>query len=110
MEKTIDLGQKVRYVRVKSDGVITSGEGVIQAIIIGIEKRKNFQVKDGDDAFNLEPMAINPTDDEERAYTAHVKTIRAMADDFNKRANELVQAGNAAIMNLNTEFFGPPIS
>lgn len=109
MEKKPELGQKVRYVRVNSEGVVESGEGFVQAILIGVEKRTNIQVKDGDNAFNLEPMAINPNDDEERAFTAHVKKIRGMADDFNKRAQDVVLEGNTAILNLNTEFFGPPI-
>jgi hypothetical protein len=109
MTKNFEMGQKVRYARVTPEGELETGEGVVVAKMVGIGNRLNYQIKDNGKAYNLEPYALDATEEETQAYLAHVKVIRAVADEFNKKADQTIKDGNAEIDRLNTEFFGAPV-
>lgn len=109
MAKQFQLGQQVKFVRVSPEGEVVKGEGMVVGHIICINKRENYQVKEGDRAYNLEPHALDCTDEEEAAYIEHVKKIRTVADDFNTRSAALITEGNAEIDRLNAGFFGPAV-
>lgn len=101
------LTEKVKYIRVNPAGEPERGEGMIMAHIINPQGRENFQIKDGEKVYNLEPKALDCTDEEETAYLEHVKYLRGMADDFNKRSDEVINEGNVAVDAANNAFFGP---
>lgn len=109
MVKEFKLGQQVRYIRVSPEGEAVHGEGMVVGHIIGVNKRENYCIKDGDKAYNLEPHALDATEEEQAAYFEHVKKIRAVAEDFNTRSAGLITEGNEAIDKLNAEFFGPTV-
>lgn len=112
------LGEKVSFCRIKPAGdgqpaELIKGEGTIVGHIIGITRRIQVMVKDGDTSANkawtLEPFCINPTDDEAKAYLAHHGQLQSLVDDFNKRAERVIADGNAAVDEHNAVMFGPPM-
>lgn len=109
MAKEFSLTQRVKYIRLSPEGEPVRGEGQIVGKIIGINKRINYCVKDEGKAYTLEPLALDCTEEEEAAYIAHAKKIRAVADDYNKRSQDIITEGNKVIDDLNTEFFGPQV-
>jgi hypothetical protein len=114
MTKNFELGQAVKFIRVSPDGDVVRGEGMVVGKIISLNNRINYQVREngpnvGSKAWSLEPFAIECSEEDEKKYLEHVKAIRAIADDYNKRSQDMIVAGNKAIDDLNTEFFGPQV-
>lgn len=112
------LGEKVHFCRIKPAGdgkpaELIKGEGIVVGHIIGITRRLQVMVKDGDTSANkawtLEPFCINPTDDEAQAYLAHHGQLQSVVDDFNSRAQRAISDGNAAVEEHNAVMFGPPL-
>lgn len=112
------LGEKVSFCRIKPAGdgkpaELIKGEGIIVGHIIGITRRVQVMVKDGDTSANkawtLEPFCINPTDDEAQAYLTHHTQLQSLVDDFNARAQKVIADGNAAVEEHNAVMFGPPM-
>src|SRR5580693_8444525 len=112
------LGEKVNFCRIKpaGDGMpaeLIKGEGIVVGHIIGITRRVQIMVKDGDTSANkawtLEPFCINPTEDEAQAYLAHHMQLQSLVYDFNKRAQNVIADGNAAVDEHNAVMFGPPM-
>lgn len=107
--RSFDLGQKVEFIRVDPEGNPVRGNGIIVSKLVGIAKRINYSVKEGDKAWNLEPYAIDGTELEEQIYLRHVKEVRAKADEYNAKAQAMITEGNKAIDDMNTALFGPPM-
>jgi|GEM_PF-3791000 len=108
--KTFELGQKVNYIRVEAaTNEVVSGSGVIWAKLIDLRGRAAYQVKDGDKLWNLEPQAIDGTEEENAAYVAHHTRVTDFVKEFSERNQKHVDEANAAIEAMHTEFFGEPI-
>lgn len=112
------LGEKVRFCRIKPAGdgkpaELIKGEGVVVGHIIGITRRLQVMVKDGDTSSNkawtLEPFCINASDESAAAYLEHHNKLQGVVDDYNDRAAKAGAEGNAAVDALNVEMFGPPL-
>lgn len=112
------MGEKVTFCRIKpaADGKkaeLIRGEGIIVGHIIGITRRVQFMVKDGDTlqnkAWTLEPYCINPTESEAQKYLDHHTKLQGVVDDFNARAENVIKQGNAEVDHLNAEMFGKPM-
>jgi hypothetical protein len=56
---------------------------------------------------------LNADPEQAAAYAEHVKKIRALADDYNKRAEQAVKdvvaEGNKVIDEMNEAFLGPKV-
>ena len=114
MAKEFKLGQQVKYVRIKpnesaSAAELVHGEGVIVGHIIGVSKRENYMVKDGEKAYNLEPFAIDPTPEEAENYLHHHRLIQGLVEDHNKHVSDEVARINELIDGANAEMFGPQV-
>lgn len=120
--KTFDLGQKVKFLRIDAQGAPVYGDGVVVAKLIGISKRVNYSVKvEGevsaddpamrgrDQAFNLEPEALDGNEEENAAYINHRQRIDGIVKGFETEQDAMVKATNEAIEAAHVEFFGAPM-
>jgi hypothetical protein len=103
-------GQYVEFMRMDAEGNPVIGHGHIVGDIIGVSQRQNYQVKEGGKAFNIEPHAINCTEDERTAYIAHYKRVGDFVQEFEKANAERVAKANAEIDAMHEEFFGSKIA
>lgn len=114
MSKNFELTQKVKFVRMTPEGEAVYGEGVVVAKLIGVSKRINYSVRDEGSldhngkprAWNLEPEALDGTDEENAAYTAHHHRVTEVVKHYEGESQELVTKTNAEIDAMHAEFFG----
>lgn len=103
------LGQKVKYIRLDPEEKEISGEGNIISNFIGSDGREIARVKDGDNSFNIDLVALNTTEAGARKYFDHVKKIRAHADKINEGIKATATAGNDEIEAMNLDYMGPKV-
>lgn len=103
------IGKKVNYIRIDKDGNEVSGEGEIDNVFRDTDHRAQVGVKDGAQRFNIDLPAIDATAEDATAYFAHVRAIRARADEINTAIKELATKGNAEIEKMNNKFLGEPL-
>ena len=109
--KTFELGQKVKFVRVEAaTNQVVTGEGVIWANLIDLRHRTAYQVKEDEKLWNLEPHAIDGTEEENAAYVAHHARVTEFVKEFSEKNQKQVDEANAAIEAMHTEFFGAPLA
>jgi hypothetical protein len=117
MSKTFELAQKVKFVRMTPEQEAVYGEGIIVSKLIGVSKRINYSVRDAEavnergtpKAWNLEPEALDGTDEENAAYIAHHARITGHIKLFEAAQNTLVKNTNDEIEAMHVEFFGAPL-
>jgi len=117
MSKTFELGQKVKFVRMTPDHEAVFGEGMIVAKLIGISKRINYSVQDSElknergqpRAWNLEPEALDGTDEENAGYIKHHNRITDHINVFEETQKDLIKKTNEEIEAMHVEFFGAPM-
>lgn len=117
MSRSFELGQKVKFVRMTPEHENVYGEGVVVGKLIGVSKRINYSVRDIEaknergtpKAWNLEPEALDGTDEENEAYVKHHHRITDHINAFEATQNDLVKKTNDEIDAMHTEFFGAPL-
>lgn len=109
MKAAYNLGQKVKFIRVTPEGETIDGEGTITAILLSPHNRINYRIKTGENVFNIDDVAINPTKAGRVSYVQHIKNLRSAADKFNGMADQAIKDGHAEVERLNIEFLGPQV-
>lgn len=108
--KEFALGQQVKFIRVDHLNEIVTGEGKVIAKLIDVRGRTAYSVKEGEKIWNLEPHAVDGTEEENAAYVAHHKRVSDFVKEFSERNQKEVDAANKAIDAMHDEFFGPAIA
>lgn len=113
-----DLNEKVKFCRIKAGeggavDELVRGEGTVIGVIIGTAKRPNVMVKDAETSLNkawtLEPMCINPTDEQAQEYFQHRQKLNGVVKEFNDKAQAVINDGNIAVDAMNANIFGQPL-
>jgi len=111
------MGKKVKYCRAKQkeDGTteLFKGAGFITGIIIGASKRVQILIQDNDEnkdkAWTLDPMCIDATDEEAKAYFEHHLRLKKIVEDHNAAQRVREQEKIAEVDLINAELFGKPL-
>ena len=107
--KQFTKGQYVKFMRMDNDGLPVIGHGNIVGDIVGVSQRQNYQVKEGTRAYNVEPQAINCTEEEQAAYIAHYGRVGEFVAVFTKEQEARVAEANKQIDAMHEEFFGAKV-
>lgn len=102
------LGKKVRYLRVDASGTPHRGEGHVVSAFLAADQRPTVRVKDAENAYNVDVVAVNATHEEEEAYIAYALERRKVADEYTETAKKKVHEGNAVIEQMNVKHILPP--
>lgn len=117
-KEVLDLmGQKVSYCRAvpKETGQseLFRGNGIVTGVIIGASKRVQLLIQDNseskDKAWTLDPICINPTDEDAQAYFEHHTKIKAMVEEHNVAQKEREAEKIKEVDTINAQMFGPPL-
>lgn len=102
------LGTKVKFTRLNKDNQPQDGEGHVlgTSMFDGFPK---VMVREGEDRWNIDLYAINPTTEEREAYLTHLSAVRALAEKVNAEQRAMVDKGNAEIDALNIACLGQKI-
>lgn len=111
------IAKKVDYCRVvpKEDGSseLYQGKGIIVGVVIGVSRRIQIMVKDADEqknqAFTLDIMCINPSEDDAKRYFEHQQAIKKLVDVHNITQKAREQEKINEVDAMNAEMFGPPL-
>lgn len=116
-EVTSLMGLPVEYCRAKpkEDGTteLFTGKGIIVGVIVGASRRVQIMVKDDGEnknaAFTLDPLCINPSNNDAEAYFSHHKKIQAIVTEHNAAQKEREQVKIKEVDAINSELFGTPL-
>ncbi len=103
------LGQKVRYVRQRSDLKIEEGQGTLVSITFNETKRPIFQLDIGGELITVHKKCMNPTEATVIAFCQHQDKINGMVKEHNEKSQKAMAIINAKIDKANNKFFGKPI-
>jgi hypothetical protein len=117
MSKNFELTDKVTFVRMTPDGQPIYGSGVVVAKLIGVSSRINYSVRDEESldhqgkpkAWNLEPEALNGSDEENAAYVAHYLAVSDVVARYDAESKAMVKKTNDEIDAMHDVFFGPKV-
>lgn len=104
------LGTKVKYLRADEKGKIFDGEGNVCAIYLDPNKRVMVQVKDGDNAYNVDFFGLNPTADTRKAYEKVIKEVTKITESGNKLVEKTVSEHNDKVSDAYTATLGAPVT
>ena len=85
------LGQRVKFVRNKG-GEIVQGEGAIVAFSLDHTRREVATIKRGNDIFNVDISALEPSPEYVAQFTAMCAEVERLVDEGNKKAQDTHQA------------------
>ena len=103
------LGSKIEYIRPTVEGEIISGVGMVKTIYLSDDKRPMVQVKDGENAWNIDLFCINPTDEETEQYGAMIAEVRRVSEEGNKKISILAAEYGEMVSNRYVDLFGEAI-
>lgn len=106
-----ELGQSVFYIRQDKNnlGQAIDGEAVVMAICLDAEKRKVVQLKAGEDVFNVDYYAVNPSEAFKDDYKALILQIKGLTDTANKAVAGIVAEANKEISDAANAVLGHPM-
>lgn len=91
------IGQSVAYARADEKGQVHQGKGKVSAIFVGVDKRLMVQVRDGENAWNVDLAMIDPSPDQVDRYSAAIVEVQRLTDEGNAKVKATVDAFNADV-------------
>lgn len=111
--KNYELGDKVKYVRVKAEpgtpDELVYGSGHVVGKIIGVSGHLQYSVKDGDRTFNIQSNCIDPDEGCGSALMDHHQKLQQVVKDHNEHVKSEVDRVNKIVEEMNIVFFGPKV-
>ena len=104
------IGTSVSYLRADDDGQVHQGNGIVQAVFLDPNKRIQAQVRDGEEAWNVDLFCINPNDDTRKAYAKLIKEVQGLTDEGNKLVQKTVSEYNDKVKAAYDAVIGEPVS
>lgn len=116
LDKMLDV-EPVNFIRIAASPAkpdeLVRGKGPIVGILIGVNRRINVMCKDAktseNKAWNLEPVCVNANAATAQAYFDHRQKLNGVAEEFNKKAEQMIKDGNEAVDKMNANMFGPAL-
>ena len=104
-----EIGKGAKYIRADEDGNIAKGFGIVQAIFLDPNKRLMVQIKDGENAWNVDFYGINYTDEVAQGYADLIERVQKITEEGNNLVKETVERYNDAVAEAYTTVLGAPI-
>lgn len=103
------IGSQATYIRSNEKGEVFTGAGVVQAIFIDPRRRLMVQIKDGENAYNVDFATINKDKDFEKEYKAAIKEVAKITKEGNELVQKTVSSYNAEVDSVYDKVLGAPI-
>lgn len=103
------IGSYVKYLRADETGKIFTGSGNVRGIFLDPNDRVMVQVKDKDQAYNVDLYGINPTKASRASYKNLIDQVQEITKEGNVLVQKTVESYNTQVMTAYTELLGAPI-
>ncbi len=110
------IGTTVKYVRQNASGSAETGSGVILGMALDVNRRLTVHIElplvreDGSkERVNIDRLGLNPSLEFVSLYAATIKEIKAVSDEGNGKAKEVVADYNKRVDDLYAKILGEPI-
>jgi hypothetical protein len=104
-----ELGSSVSYIRKGADGEAVEGFGLVMAVCLDHSKRRVVQIKEGENVFNVDYFAVNPTEPFKDDFRGLCKFIKEETENGNKLIQSTVAEFNKKIENAYNALLGLPL-
>jgi mevalonate kinase len=104
-----EIGKSVKYLRADDKGNIFRGFGIVRAIFLDPNDRVQVQVRDGDNAWNIDFFCINPTDETLQEYQEMIADVQRLTDEGNALVKEIVEKYNDLVKQAYDVIIGEPV-
>lgn len=99
------LGTEVKFIRQDvQNSCLVEGIGEVQGIFYDPRKMPMVRVKVGDEAFNIDLVAVNPEEGFKEAYESMLEEVKVLTKEGNDKAQAIVKEYNEKIDAIYSEF------
>lgn len=104
------LGEKINYMRADAKtGALAFGVGIVRAIFLSEDQRPQVQVLDGENAWNIDLVAVNPTEETKKRYAALVSEVQKISAEGNELVKVTVSEYNEKVRAAYDRVLGAPV-
>ena len=104
-----EIGEKIKYIRCDKDGNMEEGYGVVRSIFLDPNDRPMVQVKDGQEAYNIDLYGVNPGEGARETYQKLIETVREIEAEGNALVKETVDRYNQSVSDAYSSVLGKPV-
>jgi len=108
-QKYPQIGKLVTYLRADEEGNIIEGSGSVEAILLDPRGRLMVRVKDGEDGFNIDIIAINYDKSSKDTYKELINGVVEITKEGNELVKKTVESYNAKVEDFYSRILGDVI-